>query len=81
METKSDRFQRLAEARVTKAISMLRSISKLSNRSHYEYSPEDVQQIFQAIKRETESAKAAFDIGLKRDGDSGFHLGGKENGK
>ena len=81
MEAKSEKFQRLAEARVSKAISMLRSISKLSNRSHYEYSEEDVRRIFQFLRKELEHSKATFDVALTRDATKGFQLREGDDGK
>ena len=60
METKRDRFVRLAEARTNKTIDMIRLISNLSNRNNYDYSDSDVQKIFNAIEKELKLAKAKF---------------------
>lgn len=60
METKRDKFVRLAEARTNKAIDMIRLISNLSNKNNYEYSEEDVQKIFSTIEKELKNAKAKF---------------------
>lgn len=44
-ETKRERFVRMAEARTTKVISMLRLLGNCSNQSAYEYSKTDVTKI------------------------------------
>jgi hypothetical protein len=55
-----ERFVRLAEARVTKAIKDVRLIANLSNRSNYKYTDEDVREIFGALEREIRGAKEKF---------------------
>lgn len=74
MEAKSDRFKRLAEARVNKALACLRSIGKLSNRGHYEYGEEEVRKIFQTLKRELDDSKSEFDKALARESKNNFRL-------
>ena len=60
MESKSQRFVRLAEKRTNKIISMVRLLGNCSNRSNYEYSERQVQQIFDALFQEIEDAKKKF---------------------
>ncbi len=74
MEAKSDRFKRLAEARVNKALACLRSIGKLSNRGHYEYGEDEVRKIFQTLKKELEESKGEFDKAIARERKSNFRL-------
>ena len=74
MEAKSDRFKRLAEARVNKALACLRSIGKLSNRGHYDYGEEEVRKIFQTLKRELDDSKSEFDKALARESKNNFRL-------
>ena len=45
-ESKEARFRRLAEARVNKIISMLRLLGNLSWKGTYDYSNEQVEQIY-----------------------------------
>lgn len=59
-ETKRERFVRVAEARTTKVISMLRLLGNCSNRSAYEYSKTDVTKIFNAIESSLSDAKRRF---------------------
>ncbi len=61
METKKERFVRIAEARTNKIIDMIRLLGNCSNKSAYEYSKEDVRKIFTAIENEMKTAKAKFD--------------------
>ncbi|MBO4861184.1 MAG: hypothetical protein J5530_06530 [Clostridia bacterium] len=61
METKKDRFIRIAEARTNKTINMIRLLGNCSNKGTYEYSKEDVRKIFTAIENELKIAKAKFE--------------------
>lgn len=60
METKRDRFVRLAEARTNKTIDMIRLLGNLANKNNYEYSETDVQKIFNAIEKEIKIAKSKY---------------------
>ncbi|MBY6151656.1 hypothetical protein KUV47_00395 [Vannielia litorea] len=57
---KRDKFKRLAESRVNRAISDIRSIGKLSNKSHYEYTEDDVKKIYTALRGELDNMRDAF---------------------
>ena len=59
-ETRSERFKRLAEARVNKLIAMIRLLGNLSNPVIYEYKPEQIAQIFSALQTELNSARNRF---------------------
>lgn len=59
-ETKRERFVRMAEARTTKVISMLRLLGNCSNQSVYEYTKTDVAKIFSAIESALSDAKKRF---------------------
>lgn len=59
-ETKHEKFVRLAEARTNKIIDTLQLLGNCSNTSVYEYSQEDVNQIFEAIEFEVREAKKKF---------------------
>lgn len=61
MESKKDKFVRIAEARTNKIIDMIRLLGNCSNKASYEYSKEDVRKIFTAIESELKAAKAKFD--------------------
>lgn len=59
-ESKREKFVRLAEARTNKIIDMLQLLGNCSNNSVYEYTQEDVDQIFNAIDFEVKEAKKKF---------------------
>lgn len=68
METKRERFIRLAEARTNKIIDMMRLLGNCSNVANYEYTDEDVKKIFAALERELKTTKARFaDSGSNED--------------
>jgi hypothetical protein len=55
---KRKKFVELAERRTVNAIRAIRVISKLSNRSAYEYDETDVRKIVAALTKEIEGLKA-----------------------
>lgn len=60
METKRDKFVRLAEARTNKIIDMIRLLGNCSNRSNYDYTDADIQKIFSTIEKELKNTKTKF---------------------
>lgn len=59
-ETKAERFKRLANKRVSKAIKILRNIGNLSTKGNYEYTPEQADRIFGALAKEVNAIKDKF---------------------
>jgi len=59
-ETKRERFVRLAEARTNKIIDMIQLLGNCSNTGTYEYTQQDVDQIFSAIEAELREAKKKY---------------------
>lgn len=60
METKREKFVRLAEARTNKIISMLRLLGNCANKANYDYTDADVQKIFNTLEKELKIAKMKF---------------------
>ncbi|ERY75303.1 TPA: hypothetical protein ACHP3V_006027 [Pseudomonas aeruginosa] len=60
MEEKREKFVRLAEQRVNRALNDLRLIGNLSNRAAYEFNDDDIKKIFRAIQKELDQAKSRF---------------------
>jgi len=60
METKSDRFKRLAEYRTNEVLKRLKVLGNCSNRGVYDYSPEEINRIFSEIDKKTKEVKAKF---------------------
>lgn len=63
MESKRDRFVRIAEARTNKILEMMRLLGNCSSKANYEYTEEDVKQIFSALEKELKITKNRF-LGL-----------------
>lgn len=59
-ESKLQRFERLAQKRVTEALRRLRLVGNLSNRANYEYSDEHVRQLTEALEAELKQLKNRF---------------------
>ena len=59
-ESKHDKYVRLAEARTNKIIDTLQLLGNCSNTSVYEYTQDEVEEIFQAIEQELREAKKKF---------------------
>ena len=65
---KSKKFKSLAEARVNKLLKSIKLIGNLANRSTYDYTDDEVRQIFKAIQAELDAAKQKFASKGKRGG-------------
>ena len=59
-ETKRERFVRLAEARTNKILNMLRLLGNCASKNNYEYTDDDVRQIFNVLEKELKATKAKF---------------------
>lgn len=60
MNEKRDKFVRIAEARVSRAIKSIQVIGNLGNRSNYDYTEDDVRAIINALQAEVNELKAKF---------------------
>ena len=58
---KKENFKRLAEARTNKIINSIVLLGNLSNTSYYEYTPQQVESIFDAIQEELDTQKLRFE--------------------
>ena len=61
MESDREKFVRLANARVNKAIKAIQLVGNLSNRSNYQYEEADVEKIFRALNTELKQCRQRFD--------------------
>lgn len=59
-------FVRLAEKRTIAVMERVRILSNLANRQLYEYSDDDVREIFDAIEEETRLARGRFTSSQRR---------------
>lgn len=60
MNAKQENFKRIAENRVNKIIDMISKLENLNNTSFYEYSDEQMENIFKAIQKELDKQKELF---------------------
>ncbi len=65
-ETKKQRFDRIAVSRKEKILDDLRLLENCSNRSNYEYVPEDIDALFDTLEAALHSAKAKFTANTKQ---------------
>ena len=63
LETRNQKFKRLAERRVNEILDKLRSLGQLSDKRNYEYHEGDVAKIFKAIDSEVKLTKSRFNNG------------------
>lgn len=59
-QQKRDKFVRLAEARVSKAMQAIRLVGNLNNRSAYDYSEDDLKKIVKALTSEVDAMATRF---------------------
>lgn len=60
IETKREKFVRLAEGRTNKIIDMLQLLGNCSNLNTYDYTQQDIEKIFNAIENEVREVKKRF---------------------
>ncbi|OGG50957.1 hypothetical protein A2763_02910 [Candidatus Kaiserbacteria bacterium RIFCSPHIGHO2_01_FULL_54_36] len=71
MDNRRQNFKRLAAARTNEVLRRLKILGNCSNRSHYDYTEEEVNKIFSEIERKIRETKAKFTFPHR---DSGFKL-------
>jgi len=62
-----DRFIKLGEKRVIRAIRELRLIGNLANRSNYTYAKADVDKIMRVLEAEIKLLRHRFELGGKKE--------------
>lgn len=60
MTEKVQKFERLAEKRVSEAIKKLRLIGNLSNKNNYSYTDDHIKQLIEALETEMRILKSRF---------------------
>lgn len=74
-ETKSEKFRRLAEKRTSNVLKALEVLSNLSNKSQYEWSDIQIDQLTDKIKTKLSDMKSSFVTkGFKISKDDGFEF-------
>ena len=59
-ESKADKFVRLGESRVNKVMEAIGRIEHLANRGNYDYTPEQVEEMFSIIENRLAEVKSRF---------------------
>ncbi|QDC71725.1 hypothetical protein [Candidatus Methylopumilus universalis] len=60
MESRSEKFKRVATKRTNELLEKIRILGNCSNKSTYEYTEEDVIKIFKSLEKQLETMKAKF---------------------
>lgn len=72
-ETKAEKFIRLGEYRMNKAIDTIGRLEHLANRSAYEYTAEQVEAMFGVLEKKVADVKAKFST--KKQDNTSFSFG------
>lgn len=59
-ETKKERFVRIMTSRANRIIDTIRLLGNCTNKAFYDYTPEQVDEIFDALYKELDTARAQF---------------------
>ena len=60
MESRSEKFKRVATKRTNELLEKIRILGNCSNKSTYEYTEEDVIKIFKSLEKQLEISKTRF---------------------
>jgi hypothetical protein len=60
VETKRNKFIRIAEARTNKAAEMIKLLGNCANKSTYDYTDDDIRKIFSYLEKEIKNARNKF---------------------
>ena len=67
METKHDKFKRLAELRVNNALKAMELIGNLANKKNYDYTEEEQKKILKTLKSSVQMIEQKFnDKGINK---------------
>ncbi len=67
LDTKRERFKRLATQRTNNVLKKLKVLSTCANRSAYNYSEEEINKIFSEIERKIREVRAKFHFPKNKD--------------
>lgn len=69
---KRQRFEKVAGNRVQKVLDTLQLLKNCSNRNNYEYTEQDVEQMFSEISKALKDARATYTNELSKTNKLGF---------
>lgn len=61
-ETRQEKFRRIAETRMNRIFANMNLIANLSNRNQYDYTKEDVNELFQAYSQKGDEIRTLFEF-------------------
>lgn len=64
---KQENFKRIADNRVNKIVDLISKLHNLSNTSFYEYTDNQINEMFNLIQNELDKQKQLFDNDKKKD--------------
>jgi len=67
MDTRRERFKRLATSRTNAILKSLKVLGNCSNRSAYDYTEEEINKIFSEIDRKVKETKSKFHFSKNRE--------------
>lgn len=67
MDNKKENFKRIAEKRTNKIIESISKLQNLTNTSFYEYTNQQIEEIFNAIQEELDNQKRIFEDDKKKE--------------
>lgn len=65
-ESKKQRFSRISSARCSKILDLIRLLENCSNKSNYEYTSDDIEEMFDTLETALQTAKAKFTLDTKQ---------------
>lgn len=60
MESKHDKFKRVASKRVNEILAKVDTLGNCANKNTYDYTDEDVRKVFKAIDTKLKEVKSTF---------------------
>ena len=60
MDQRKENFKRIAESRTNKIINLIQLLGNLKNKSFYDYTDDQISQIFEIIENELQTQKKLF---------------------
>lgn len=67
-ETKAEKFIRIGEYRINKALDAIGRLENLANRSAYEYTQEQAEAMFSVLEQRVADIKAKFTAAKQKEG-------------
>ena len=66
MKSKQENFKRISENRTNKIVDLISKLHNLSNTSFYEYTDEQIDNMFNVIQKELDKQKNIFNLERKK---------------